>query len=421
MANLTVSVVIHCKLGDGKGWRRLKPVSSENGRLRPGYGLVGKEPVKFETYTYQLRSYRGRNTVYTTVGTEAAEASAQKTITKNKRLATHNARLAGLAVVEDDTRQTLAKAVDEYLARKIKKGSVSAAYSYRLALTRFQESAPDVVYVDQINEDTLLDFHAHLRKEYGHGDRTVANSHRHVKGLLLSLGWGSGEQMKRKIGTVPKYDKKLVVAYSRDELSTLFAYIEDMPKPRIYHQRYLYTALRLLEMAGLREREATNLAWTDIDFKREEIRVTAKPDLHFRLKDREERTVPLTAELAVLLQERRKVVPTARLVLGTPQDRPSRYWLRQLKTAADRAGLNCGRCDGCLEHARTGKWDQDGCHHWTLHSFRRTYATTLHQEGFLLTEIRDLLGHSDIKTTMSYIASETRENTKQRMRKVRWS
>ena len=420
MANLSVRTVILCKLGEGQGWQRFKPAYSSNGRLRPGFAEVNGVPQKFQTYTYQNRSYKGTKTVYQTLGPDAANASAQMAIEKERRLLRHKARLAGVAVVEDHTRQTLANAVDEYLVRKIKKGSVSAAYSYRLALTRFQESAPNLVYVDQINEDTLLNFHAYLRKEYGHGDRTVANSHRHVKGLLLSLGFGSGEQIKRKIGTVPKYDKKLIVAYSRDELSTLFAYVEEMPKPRIYHQRYLYTALRLLQMAGLREREATHLAWTDIDFKREEIRITAKPDLNFRLKDREERTVPLPPDLAVLLQERRKVVPTARLVLGTPKDRPSRYWLRQLKAAADRAGLNCGRCDGCLEHARTGKWDQDGCHHWTLHSFRRTYATTLHQQSFLLTQIRDLLGHADIKTTMSYLASESLESNKKSMRKVCW-
>ena len=99
--------------------------------------------------------------------------------------------------------------------------------------------------------------------------------------------------------------------------------------------RYFGTVLKLLYMAGLRDAEGTHLKWADIDFKREQIKVSAKPDLGFRLKDREERVIPMPPELVRVLKERRKVCPVKhRLVVGTADDKPHTKWLRLLKRAA---------------------------------------------------------------------------------------
>jgi integrase len=163
------------------------------------------------------------------------------------------------------------------------------------------------------------------------------------------------------------------------------------------------------------------LMWADIDFKRSRILVRSKPELHFHLKDREERIVPLPADLAAILHERRKASPKNKLVVGTDDDKPHTKWLRLLKRTARDAKLNCGHCDNCREYGRTGKWTEDaGCEHWTLHSFRRTYATMLDEAGFSMKQIMDLLGHSDIETTMRYLGSRTTKAHQLAMEKVRW-
>jgi integrase len=349
MANLAVTVVINCKIAPGK-WRRYNVVEGRNGRFRRGWADVDGVPTQFEQYSYQLRTYEGTRTVYQSIGTDAEAARNRRETVASKRKALQASKAAGLVVVQDDQRKTLAKAVAEYVARAEGHGHLVAARLYRLSLERFQESAPDVTYVDQITESTLVRFHAHLRKRYGNSDQSVANSHKHVRGMLLWCGWPGGQEMKRRIGPVPQYDKKLIVTYDRDELSTLFAHVEkpsDSPNSHpSYDQRYFYTVLRILQMSGMREQEATHLAWTDIDFKREEIKITAKRDLNFRIKNRKDRVIPLPSELATILRERRKVVPTARLVVGTPEDRPNNAgWLRTLKVAAHNAKLDCGHCD----------------------------------------------------------------------------
>jgi integrase len=428
MANVTVTVVMHCKIAPGK-WRRYNAVEGRSGRLRRGWADVDDIPTEFKQYVYQLRTYEGTRTVYKTITgdpTNATEARNQREVEEKKRKARKVSKAAGVAVVEDDQRQTLAKAAAAYVARAEGHGHLVAARLYSVSLERLQESAPDVTYVDQITESTLVRFHAHLRKHYGNGDQTVANNHRRVRGMLLWCGWAGGQEMKRKIGRVPQYDKKLIVAYDRDELSTLFAYVENPPKSpnahSAYDERYFYTVLRILQMTGMREQEATHLAWTDINFKQEEIKITAKRDLNFRIKNRKDRVIPLPSELATILRERRKVVPTARLVVGTPEDRPNNAgWLRKLKIAAHHAGLDCGHCDGCREFARTGTFIPGrGCERWTLHAFRRSYATRLHAQGFSLTQVRDLLGHNSIATTILYLGSESIENNKASMRKVSW-
>ena len=277
MANVKVSLVIYAKTDEG--WVRRPSVRGGNGRIRPGYGMVDGKPKKFEKYVYQLRTYEGSRLVYQTV--DAATASAQQFVRERTRAAAAHARAAGVTVVDDGTRRALKKAADDYIERTTNKRKLVAAEVYRTSLDLFQLSVPDVMYIDQITESTLLTFHAYLRKR-GNSERTIANRHSHVKSLLLWCGI-SREQIKKTMGDRPTFEKKKVVAYSRDEMSSLLAACDDP---------YFETVLRLLQMTGLREAEAAHLMWTDIDFKRKQILVRSKPELGFQLKDREERIVP---------------------------------------------------------------------------------------------------------------------------------
>jgi hypothetical protein len=79
---------------------------------------------------------------------------------------------------------------------------------------------------------------------------------------------------KKIVGKGPKYDKKLVVVYSRDEMDTLLAACTDP---------YFLTVLKILQMTGLREAEATHLTWGEVDLKKRLIHglrcVQPQPDL----------------------------------------------------------------------------------------------------------------------------------------------
>jgi integrase len=235
---------------------------------------------------------------------------------------------------------------------------------------------------------------------------------------------------------MPAVDVKEPIAYSLDELSTLWAVAEEWKD-----DRYMYTVLRLLQMTGLRKAEAMHLMWGDVDFKRGTIKVTAKPHCRccaeckrgnrgFRLKDREERSVLMSQQLAVILRERRAKVPADHLlVVGGPDDKPATTWLAQLQRIARAAGLACGQCDGCRTYTTVRKQRKGSrenplprpvCRYWGLHSFRRTYATHLHRKGYPVRDIMKWLGHSSIETTVRYLAASNLDSHKATMRSVDW-
>jgi len=55
---------------------------------------------------------------------------------------------------------------------------------------------------------------------------------------------------------------------------------------------------------------------------------------------------------------------------------------------------------------------------FTTHDFRRTCASALYNNGLTLEEIKDILGHDDIRTTSGYITPAITERTKERQRQA---
>jgi integrase len=244
----------------------------------------------------------------------------------------------------------------------------------------------------------MLRYHAELRRK-GNGDRTVANKHAAVKAFILWLGLD-----KKVLGRPPRYEKTLPKTYNRDVISSLIAENDD---------ELLGITIDVLRMAGLREQEAVYLQWPDIDFHRGVIKVRSKPEFGFKIKDKEERDVAMPTSLVKRLKAWRRKRPNFTWVLGTSGDKPQLHMLRSLKRLAYRAGLNCGRCKGCQS-------EHHECREFTLHSFRRSYATTLDQNGVGTRTIMQQLGHADLATTLKYLAASKVAETKKLVDKISW-
>jgi integrase len=82
-------------------------------------------------------------------------------------------------------------------------------------------------------------------------------------------------------------------------------------------------------------------------------------------------------------------------VFGTRGDLPNQKFLDALKADWRRAGMNCGRCEGCKT--------KDECEKAYLHKFRSTGLTTLsrHVSAF---QVQSIAGHRDPATTRRYVA-----------------
>jgi integrase len=387
MAKKATPLVWLCKTAGG--WKRYPVIMAKNGRVKTGFVLVDGKEMHYPEGRFQIRTFEGGKRVWQNAGEDAVDALAMRDRLARRNDIVAQAQVAGVEIKEEQGRMPLRASVTKYLKRCLEVDAEEAEKSYRVALDDFIRSVPDLQFVDQVNEETLIKYGAALKKS-GNSERTVFNKHRVVLGFLR---WCNVDVKALRIRT-PRFEKKLPVVYSDETAAALIKATTDP---------YYRVVLDVLRMTGLREQEAVHLQWADIDFKRKMVLVRSKPEFGFKIKDREQRDVPMPEALATVLKEWFLVRGDSKLVLGTEDGKPHQKWLRLLKRTARKAGLNCGRCDGCK--------DQNECRMFTLHSFRRSYATSLHRKGVDVRTLMALLGHSDIETTMAYLAPMKAEET----------
>lgn len=399
MANKAVTLMWRCKTESG--WQRFPVVLSSNGRVRTGIVLVDGQEHHYQNGRFVLRSFSGTRTVFTSLpeNVTATDALAERNRLALRLAARTAAQDAGTQIVETPGRTAIRPAAARYVQRAKDSGAAEAAVTYAKALEHFIEAmdGAGIRFVDEVDETALLRFHGHLRK-MGNGARTVFNKHSVVKGFLVWTGVDAKALGKRK----PSYEKTIPRVYSRDEVSSLLGAADE----------YMTVVLDVLRMAGLREQEAAFLQWQDVNLTAGMLHVRSKPEEGFTIKDREQRDVPMPAELIETLRDWKKKRKGTTWVLGTRNDKPNTKLLLHMKWTARRAGLNCGRCDGCKARKE--------CEQYTLHSWRRTYATRLAQGGMDARSIMALMGHADIQTTMRYLAPMDTKERKKLVEAVSW-
>jgi integrase len=204
---------------------------------------------------------------------------------------------------------------------------------------------------------------------------------------------------------MPTIEDEVAEPYTRQQLDALFVYF-DRQGLEEEKQRY-----RFFLGSSLREREVMFTEWNDIDFDKGTVRVHAKKDAGFTVKNHEARVVPLPTDVVEMLKARYKNRPHDRWLFVSSNGKPEGHFLRKLKTLALRAGLNCGRCRttvtwGSYDHKRTAEVTcktNNICEQWKLHRFRKTRATRWMENGIPIRNIQRWLGHRSLETTMVYL------------------
>jgi len=136
---------------------------------------------------------------------------------------------------------------------------------------------------------------------------------------------------------------------------------------------FVYTALN----TGLRSSELVYLRWTDVDLDRRKITVHSRDD--WQTKSGKSRNIDINDNLLMFLKKYKH--ERSEYVFCTKDGRPLVNNLnRRFKNAAKRAGLE----------------------KISIHTLRHTFASHLVMAGVPLATVSNLLGHSDIKTTMIY-------------------
>jgi integrase/recombinase XerD len=134
----------------------------------------------------------------------------------------------------------------------------------------------------------------------------------------------------------------------------------------------------LIYSAGLRGQEVINLKLSDVDFERKTIHIRQS-------KYKKDRIVPLSPTMAIGLKK----------YIGA--ENPHICFLTGSSPAANTAS---GGCRGVM---RENLKKTSITKKVNLHTLRHTYATHLLEQGLNIVTLKDLLGHSEITTTMIYL------------------
>jgi integrase len=368
-----------------------------NGRIRPNYVLVDDKPHEYAEGHYQLRFYEGSKPVYRSVGNNAQDAMIERNKQAQLLIAKDAAVASGTLLVEEADRISLSKYADRFVQAAHDRDAHVVAKSYRLAIDDFL-SGTGRTYADQITTEDITGHHKALRKT--RSARTVHNRNVLVKAFLTYCGVPEAIKGKKP----PKFDKTLPEIYERRDLNPFLKSLSDP-----YHK----LLFRVLLMTGLREQEAMYLEWPDISYSNRTLTIHSKPNLGFRIKDKEERSVTIPNELFKMLKAYQNANPEKRFVLGDKKDRPNTKLLRLLKVLVKKAGFNCGRCEGCK--------GREECERWFLHKFRATYCTQLLRSGLDLRTVQQMMGHSDIASTMRYLRPQEQAHTQSKINSIEWS
>ena len=144
----------------------------------------------------------------------------------------------------------------------------------------------------------------------------------------------------------------------------------------------LYDIVVILLDTGARHTEISSMKWTAINLDDGTIKL-------WRPKVQNQSVLYMSHRVRAILT-RRKQTTTGPYLFTNRSGGERRYMADPFRRAFDRAGLT-------------------DC---TAHTLRHTHATRLIQNGLNLYEVKEILGHSDIKTTMRYAHLEQTQVSK---------
>jgi integrase len=157
--------------------------------------------------------------------------------------------------------------------------------------------------------------------------------------------------------------------------------------------------------SGVRDKEAAHAEWDDIDGNYLHLKDKLKYD--WRLKDKENRSVPLNSKLIARLKAR-KLRQEAR-AKEDGRDVPGLIFPNSL----NRPNLALDETiQRVVAKAKKGGFKWNPKSEVTMHKFRKTFATKMYRATKDIKQVRDWLGHSDIATTELYVAADTNPDAK---------
>jgi integrase len=386
------TLMVRFKRPSDSSWSRRPAAFGTTGRVRAGFaifrdraaGNMREEPIG-ENYAFEIRIEDG-STTYQPAGRHAADAVAQFRRVAAKLEAKTTSEAVGLTVTDPEKevrkRFRLEDTFEDYIDDAEKRGAMEAREQAVLVKKEFL-SAVSVAYADEINRDCIIDFDFALRRQ-GRSERTISNKRQRLQSMLR---WSGVDP--QIFPPKPRFEKKLPTIYTPDQLAGLFR----VATP------YQTTVCNLALKLGVRDQEVQFAEFTDVSWHESVFRVRSKPKFNFKVKDYEERDIPIPLDFLEELRIWKEQHPNQNLIVPTSTGRPNTKLLPMVKGMARRAGIECGWCANCIAGVKGAR----GCDEFELHKFRRTCITTWLRNGIDPRTVMEYAGHADMETTLRYL------------------
>jgi integrase len=357
-------------------------------------------PVPVFGATYYLRYSQDGRQITQPIGPNVEVAFVAY---QNRELSFTRNRL-GLPRSEESepSRVLISDAVEKFttdLESDVIKGKKSKAtlLSYRNAVETFRDQSlgSGVRFMHEITADVLKQHETYLfktiqRRKRGDQINTIANRFRFLSvflaknGIKISKAKNATSDDKGLLdwSDMPRERaKEQVNKYTEEEINALLAVADDDEADLIH--MFLRT--------GCRDEEIVYLHWTDINVKRQEVRISDKPKYGWKVKDRESRIIPVEDGVLLerLLARKHRQTPESHLIFPNTLGGPDQHLIRRLRKVVEKAETKGFTFEGEVN----------------LHRFRRTYASMMIADSDLQT-VSELLGHEDIETTARYLAPD---------------
>lgn len=349
-------------------------------------------------FTYQGKSY----TVHGKTITET-----QKNMTDLKYKLEHGVYVSKKQITLNDWFETW---MEEYKKNRIKRGTYENYKKNFFGIIKRRHNLGDMQLSD-IRGEHIQKLYNNLVKE-GYALSTIKIVSAVLNGCMQqALRNGLIERNPVKLAELPRQTEKATrQAMTREQQALFMEYAKES---------YLYNFYAVMLRTGMRNGEMRGLKYTDIDKKKNVIRVQrtlkyieGEGYYEDTPKTRtSKRDIPLTAATLQLLEEQRKF-------WGFKVERMDRYlFCNELGEPLSRARVRA-ETDRIVKRIRAAGHDFP---HITPHVFRHTFATRAIEAGMQPQVLKTILGHSSLAMTMdlySHVLPETRAEEMEKIASV---
>ena len=349
-------------------------------------------------FTYQGKSY----TVHGKTITET-----QKNMTDLKYKLEHGVYVSKKQITLNDWFETW---MEEYKKNRIKRGTYENYKKNFYGIVKRRFNLGNVQLTDIRGEHVQKLYNDLVKEDYALSTIKIVSAV--LNGCMQqALRNGLIERNPVKLAELPRQTEKTRrEAMTREQQAIFMEYAKES---------YLYNFYAVMLRTGMRNGEMRGLKYTDIDKKKNVIRVQRtlkyiEGEGYFEDTPKtrtSKRDIPLTAATLQLLEEQRKF-------WGFKVEKMDRYlFCNELGEPLSRARVRA-ETDRIVKRIRVAGHDFP---HITPHVFRHTFATRAIEAGMQPQVLKTILGHSSLAMTMdlySHVLPETRAEEMEKIANV---